>query len=91
MTGSTLVALTVAGIVSPFLLQVLKKWLQWDGFKALALTAFTSVAIALVAMWSTGEINSGREVFLSISSVFGLTQLVFKGFKEAGVFTATAP
>lgn len=83
---STILALTLAGIFTPFLLQVLKKWLQWQGMKALALAAVTSWIIAIASMWATGELTDARQVFLAANAVFGLTQIVFKTFREAGLF-----
>jgi len=86
---SEYIALTLAGIMSPILTQVIKKWLQWQDFKALLLTAATAAILAVVAMWSTGELISPQEVVLKITAVFGLATLIYKSF-TAGQAAATS-
>lgn len=81
MTQSQVLAVSLAGIIAPLFIQIVKNWLRWSEFKALVLAALISYAIALTAMWATGEINSVRDVVLSANASFGIATIVYKTFQ----------
>ena len=72
------IAIGMAGVVAPFVAQGLKRWGNIAGNRALVLAIAVSAAIALAALYVSGEITSVADVVRNIAAVFGIATVVFR-------------
>jgi len=83
------IALLLAGIVAPFVINVIKNWLGWSGKPALWLSFGCAVVVAVVAMLVAGQFQpiewgnplvAIEAVIKAAGVVFALATLVYKQF-----------
>jgi hypothetical protein len=83
------IALLLAGIVAPFLINVIKNWLGWSGKPALWLSLACSVVIAVVAMLIAGQFQpsdwsnpllAADAILKACAIIFALATLIYKQF-----------
>lgn len=74
----------VAGILGPWLIQLLKGWFDIDGKGALWLSALTSVGLGMVSMAIVGnlvfEAASVEAILEQAAEVFAVATIVYKQF-----------
>lgn len=71
------IALTIAGIVAPFIAQVIKNWTGAGGAWAMLLACAVSAAIAIAASFIAGDVHSVSDVVKNAMAVFGVATVVF--------------
>ena len=85
-TDGTTAALVIAGAVTPWLTEIIKKFIgDPDGKKAVALSMGTSFVIATIALWVSGALNwaDPKAILGSALAVLGIASTVYQMLKDA--------
>jgi small-conductance mechanosensitive channel len=78
-------ALALAGVVAPFLIQLLRKYLGEHALKdwvAQAIVLAVSIVLALFAGLGTGELSDAKDVLGAVSMVFAVATVVYKSILQ---------
>lgn len=76
-------ALAAAAVLSIPITHVLKKAAGINGGAALVLAGGISATLAIVAMFSTGQARTAQDIFLNVTGVFAVAQVIFKAIVYA--------
>jgi predicted membrane-bound mannosyltransferase len=78
-------ALTLAGIVAPFIVQLIRKYFGVHALKdwvAQAIVLVVSVVLAVIAGLITGELETATDVISAAGQVFAVATLVYKSILQ---------
>ncbi|OGM13939.1 hypothetical protein A2W15_02605 [Candidatus Woesebacteria bacterium RBG_16_41_13] len=85
---NTVIALAVAGVITPWLVEIIKRFIgDPTGKKALATTMVISVLIAGGVLWYQGALNFAdpASIFGSAAMVLGIASTVYQFVQKAVV------
>lgn len=78
ITNPETLAITIAGVVAPILIEVLKRFTDIKGRTAFVVTIIASFAIAVITLAVTGQINSLSDIYKSGLMVIALATTIYK-------------
>lgn len=83
---NTVIALAVAGVITPWLVEIIKKFIgDPSGKTALATTMVVSLLVAGGVLWYQGALNFAdpASIFGSAAMVLGIASTVYQFIKKA--------